>query len=72
MPKVSVYLPDDLAAEVRARELSLSALVQRAVEAEIRTVDRERWLARMRRLPFADHDVDVVDLVREVRGEGRT
>lgn len=28
MPKVNVYLPDDLAAEVRARQLPISAICQ--------------------------------------------
>lgn len=36
MPRMQVYLPDDLYAEVKARGLPASELLQKAVRAEIR------------------------------------
>ena len=35
MPKITVYLPDDLAARVREADISPSPLVQRCLEAEL-------------------------------------
>lgn len=35
MPKVNIYLPDDLAADARAAGLSLSPIAQRAIRAEV-------------------------------------
>lgn len=39
MPRLQVYLPDDLHAEVKARGLPASELLQAAVRAEIRRLD---------------------------------
>jgi post-segregation antitoxin (ccd killing protein) len=36
MPRMQVYLPDDLYAEVKAQELPASELLQQAVRAELR------------------------------------
>ena len=49
MPKVSVYLPDDLHSEVRRRSLPLSQLAQDAIRAAIDAEDNAAWVARMRR-----------------------
>lgn len=40
MPRLQVYLPDDLHAEVKARRLPASELLQAAVRAEIERLDR--------------------------------
>ena len=70
MPKVSVYLPEDLAAEVRRRGLPLSALAQQAVQEAIRAEDTSTWVARMRtRKPVATGDVDVSAVMASVRDE---
>lgn len=73
MPKVSVYLPDELYRAAQERKLPLSALAQEAVERAIRTSDRKEWVARMRaRAPLADEVIDteaVLDEVREELGE---
>jgi post-segregation antitoxin (ccd killing protein) len=73
MPKVSIYLPDELYRAVQERKLPLSALVQEAVERAIRTSDRKEWVARMRaRAPRTDVVIDteaVLDEVREEFGE---
>jgi post-segregation antitoxin (ccd killing protein) len=73
MPKVSVYLPDELYRAAQERKLPLSALTQEAVERAIRSSDRKEWVARMRsRAPLTDVDIDteaVLDEVREEFGE---
>ena len=51
IPKVSVYLPDDLHREARERNLPLSALTQDAVERAIRTAGLSDWIADMRTVP---------------------
>lgn len=48
MPKVSVYLPDDLYQEARARGLSLSSLTQRAVRESLGAERNAQWLERAR------------------------
>ena|GEM_PF-5650971 len=44
MPKVCIYLPDRLHAEVRRLDLPLSSLAQEAVERAVADDDRARWL----------------------------
>lgn len=51
MARVNVYLPDDLAAEVKRAELNVSRITQQAVRAELRATDVSRWLDRVRTLP---------------------
>ena len=68
MPKVSVYLPEELVAEVRRRGLPLSSLAQQAVQEAIRAEERSTWVARMRaRKPVATGDVDVSAVMASVR-----
>ncbi|MCB0996671.1 MAG: hypothetical protein KDB21_16370 [Acidimicrobiales bacterium] len=51
MPRVQVYLPDDLYAAVKSRELSPSELLQDAVRAELRRQElleeTDRYLAEL-------------------------
>jgi post-segregation antitoxin (ccd killing protein) len=51
MPKVSVYLPDELYDEVRSRNLPLSAITQRAVEQAVRLESVNEWVAAARARP---------------------
>jgi post-segregation antitoxin (ccd killing protein) len=51
MPKVSVYLPDELYDEVRSRNLPLSAITQRAVEQAVRVESVNEWVAEARSRP---------------------
>jgi hypothetical protein len=51
MPKVSVYLPDELYDEVRSRNLPLSAITQRAVEQAVRVESVNEWVATERSRP---------------------
>jgi post-segregation antitoxin (ccd killing protein) len=70
MPKVSVYLPDELYRAAQERKLPLSALTQEAVERALRTSDRKEWVARMRaRAPLTDVVIDTEAVLDEVRAE---
>lgn len=54
MPRMQVYLPDDLYELVKARKLPASELLQKAVRAEVRRLDL-----------LAETDRYVADLVAE-------
>jgi len=70
MPKVSVYLPDDLYRAAQARKLPLSALTQDAVERALRTSDRQDWVNKVRSRPRrCATKVDSAGLLDEVRSE---
>lgn len=70
MPKVSVYLPDELYRKVRERGLALSALTQRAVEDELRRTGLADWLANARSVPpRVRDDVDTAAVMDDVRDE---
>jgi post-segregation antitoxin (ccd killing protein) len=70
MPKVSVYLPDDLYRAAQARKLPLSALTQQAVERALQNSDRQDWVGRVRsRAPRCTTDVDVMAVMDDVRSE---
>lgn len=51
MPKVSVYLPDDLYRAAREQGLSISALTQRAVQEALREQATNRWIDSVRTRP---------------------
>jgi post-segregation antitoxin (ccd killing protein) len=70
MPKVSVYLPDELYREARERRLSISALTQQALEAALRHKRTEQWVERVRaRPPRVSERVDTAALLGRVRDE---
>ena len=70
MPKVSVYLPDELYREARMRQLPLSSLVREAVERALRNSDRQEWVARVRSRPRRhDGAIDTASLLCSVREE---
>lgn len=55
MPRMQVYLPDDLYRLVKKRRLSASEILQRGIRAEVRRLDL-----------LAEHDRYLADLVAEV------
>jgi len=67
MPKVSVYLSDDLYRAARDGGLSISGLAQRAIEAELRVDAKKVWIERARARPSKPgHDTSaLMDDVRE-------
>jgi post-segregation antitoxin (ccd killing protein) len=70
MPKVSVYLPDDLYRRARDRGLPISALAQHAIEDALRGDSNQRWIDAARQRPSrSSRQVDVSALLDEVREE---
>jgi post-segregation antitoxin (ccd killing protein) len=71
MPKVSVYLPDDLYRAARDEDLSISALTQEAVRTALRRRRTRQWVARVRQRPprVASADVDTGAVMDRVRDE---
>ena len=70
MPKVSVYLPDELYRAAQERKLPLSALTQEAVEQALRKSELKEWVERVRaRPPRCDIEIDTAAVLDEVREE---
>lgn len=70
MPKVSVYLPDDLYREAKAKGLPISTLAQEAIERALREDELQEWVAKARARPRRTHAiVDTAALMDEVREE---
>ena len=77
MPRVHVYLPDDLYQAVKERQLSASKLLQEAVRAEMHPQalleETDRYLAELLDEvgePSAEAWAQAEALVRRIRGEG--
>ena len=69
MPKISVYLPDELYQAARERDLSISALAQGAIRDALAKTANTAWIERMRQRPVRHLDIDVSELMEEVRSE---
>lgn len=71
MPKVSIYLPDELYERARANDLPLSSLTQRAVEEALRALTVDQWIAQVKDRPTraTRASVSTSALLDEVRGE---
>jgi post-segregation antitoxin (ccd killing protein) len=70
MPKVSVYLPEELYAAARAEGLPVSALAQRAIEEALQQRDTRAWARRVRdRAPRVTRTLDTAAALDEARSE---
>ena len=70
MPKVSVYLPDELYRAARDRGLPISSLAQEAIEKALAADATRTWVDRIRaRPPLTNERIDVPRLLDEVRDE---
>ena len=70
MPKVSVYLPDDLYQRAREQGLKLSALTQRAIERELDRDPNREWIRQVRtRPPLTEKVIDTAALLDDVGDE---
>ena len=70
MPKVSVYLPDDLYRAARDRNLSISTLTQRAIEQELGVSATNQWIDRVRTRPRRSVGTfDTAQVLDEVRAD---
>ncbi|MGB4779759.1 type II toxin-antitoxin system CcdA family antitoxin [Microbacterium sp.] len=70
MPKISIYVPDALYAEVRERGVAVSAVAQQALEQAVRRERNAAWrAAAAARAPRTSHVIDTSGLLRDVREE---
>lgn len=70
MPKVSVYLPDDLYEAARKHDLPISSLTQGAIREALAKNRNADWIERMRRRPvILNRDIDISRVMEEVRDE---
>ena len=69
MPKVSIYIPDEMYDEVRRRDLPLSAVAQRAFAEAIRAGRNADWIATARRRPGRTSAIGTEELMAEVDEE---
>lgn len=51
MARVNVYLPDELAEEVRSADLNVSGIVQEALQRELARHRTDEWLDSLSALP---------------------
>jgi post-segregation antitoxin (ccd killing protein) len=68
VPKVSIYLPDELYQRAREQGLKLSSLTQAAVEQHLERDPNGAWLREAAtRAPRFDGAINTADLLDEVR-----
>jgi post-segregation antitoxin (ccd killing protein) len=73
MPKVSVYLPDQLYDDVRAHNIPVSAVTQDALTEALRRDANTQWIAKVRaRAPRITATIDTSALIDDARGEFET
>jgi post-segregation antitoxin (ccd killing protein) len=70
MARLNIYVPDDLAAEVKAAGLNVSQVAQDALRRRLQVRKTNEWVAAVSALPASDVTVDqVTDAVDEAREE---
>jgi post-segregation antitoxin (ccd killing protein) len=70
MARVNVYLPDDLAAEVRASGLNVSQVTQEALRAALSPIRTDRWLDDVLKLgPTGISSAEVAEAVAWAKDE---
>lgn len=68
MPKVSVYLPDELYRRARELRLPVSALTQAAIQREIERDPNADWIERVRDRPArSGAELEASELMAAVR-----
>lgn len=66
MPKVSIYLPDELYAEAKRQGLPLSQVAQEAFAAALTGEHNAQWIAAARARPLRDSALSTEDLMAAV------
>jgi len=69
MPKISIYVPDELYAELRRRELPVSQLAQQAFAAALADDANRSWIARAQRRPIRTGGISTEELMQAVDEE---
>jgi post-segregation antitoxin (ccd killing protein) len=61
MPRINIYVPEDLAAKAREAGLNVSRLTQEAIRIELGRQELRSWLKELERLP--KHDISHEDVM---------
>lgn len=69
MPKLSVYLSDEVYGEVRKYDIPVSSVAQTALQAEVVRRANGEWIERARRRPMRAEPIDTSTVIDEVRNE---
>jgi post-segregation antitoxin (ccd killing protein) len=69
MPKLSVYVPEDLYDDVRRHGIAVSTVAQSALETAVAEQANRAWAERARRRPTNPVAMDTSALLAEVRDE---
>ena len=72
MPRVNIYLPDDLAEAVRAAGLNLSSLTQEAIRRHLAGRTTDAWLATLGSTPARVSHDDALAALDAARDEPAT
>ena len=72
MPRVNIYLPDDLAEAVRAAGLNLSSLTQEAIRRHLAGRTTDAWLATLDSTPAQVSHDDALAALEAARDEPAT
>ena len=72
MPRVNVYLPDDLATAARAAGLNLSSLTQEAIRRELAGRTTDAWLATLDPAPSQVSHTEALAALDATREEPAT
>lgn len=66
MPKVNIYVPDEMYKELRRRDLPLSQIAQRAFGGALEKAANDEWIARARRRAIRPSSISTDDLMQAV------
>jgi post-segregation antitoxin (ccd killing protein) len=70
MPRVNVYLPDDLAEEAKKAGLNISSLTQAAIRSSLAAQTLKRWQQQVSKLPSAGvSHANVIEAVKSAKDE---
>lgn len=69
MPRLSVYVADDLYEAVRSHGIAVSSVAQAALQAEVARRANDAWVERVRDHPVREHPIDTLSVIGEVRAE---
>lgn len=69
MPKLSVYVPDDLYDAVRRHDIAVSAVAQAALAEAVAIKANRVWIARAQDRPRRSSTIETARLIADVRAE---
>ncbi len=69
MPRLSVYVADELYEAVRSHGIAVSAVAQAALQAEVARRANDAWVGRARDNPVRERPIDTLRAIGDVRDE---